>query len=434
VKSALLACLTGTALLAAGRDEDQLLDRLRTRVNEMLARAPKYTCSLVITREYHEPTLTRLPHSCAELLSWKEAHTYGLTHYSTNRLKLEVTVVEGREVFSWAGAARFEERDLADMLSEGPIGTGGFAGFLSNLFDGRSAAFTYSGEVHRNGRTLAEFAYRVPTASSNHYFRAGGKNWAVVAYEGKVLVDRDSADLAHLTVEVKQPPAASHNCLTSTQLQYTRVPMAGGDFLLPAEVNQRFISTLGNEAENTTRYSSCREFQSESVVTFGRPPAGPRPATGATAPIRPPANRLVMLELARAIDTTTASAGDFFTGRVVQAIRDTRGRELVPAGALIQGHLTRVQRYHLASQTTVVFQPEYVVADAGRVAIALLPRSHREYMWATAGTLDKPVRWRAASTGEVPYRNEHNLGVYHFLGTEVTIPIGFRTEWVTGNP
>jgi len=93
-----------------------------------------------------------------------------------------------------------------------------------------------------------------------------------------------------------------------------------------------------------------------------------------------------------------------------------------------------LQSYHLASQTTVVFQPEYVVADAGRIPIALLPRSHKEYMWATIGPNDKPLRLRAASTGEVPYPNEHNLGVYHFMGTDVTIPAGFRTEWITGNP
>jgi hypothetical protein len=429
MRSVLLAFLALGSIGASGADGDLLLDRVRTRITQMLARVPKYACALAVTREYYEPTFTRLPRSCAELASWKQGHTYGLSHYSTNRLKLDVAMADGREIFSWAGAGKFEERDLADMLSEGPTGTGSFAGFLSNIFDGKSAKITYrGGDV--NSPSTSWFDYSVPLAHSNHRFQTR-KEWVLVAYDGSFQVDNVTGDLLHLTVRVGNPPAASRNCETTADLVYTR----GGNLLLPTDIRQHFVNNAGSEAHNTARYSACREFQTESKVSFARPPAGPRSrASGATLPVPAPTNRPVTLELARAIDTTTASAGDFFTGRLVQPIRDIRGRELVPAGALIQGHLTRVQRYHLLSQTTVVFQPEFVAGDDGPIPIALLPRSHKEYIWATTWSNDKPVRWRSASTGEVPYRNEHNLGVYHFAGTDVAIPIGFRTEWITGKP
>jgi hypothetical protein len=426
VKGALLAFLAVASLRAGEPDANQLLDRVRTRIQEVLARAPKYTCSLSVTREYYLPTFSRQPQSCAELASWKQYSTYARSLYSSNRLKLEVAVADGREVFSWAGAGKFDERELADMLSEGPTGTGSFAGFLSNIFDGKSAQIIYKG----GDSDRSWYDYSVPLAASNHRYRAG-KQWVLVAYEGAFQVNNANADLLHLTVRIGHPPAATRNCETTAELDY----QPGGDFLVPTEMRQRFINNTGTEAENTARYSACREFHSESTVNFGGGAAGPRPASShAAAPVPAPANRPVTLELARAIDTANAAAGDFFTGRLVQAIRDTRGRVLVPAGALIQGHLTRVQRYHQASQTTVVFQPEYVVGDGGQIPIALLPRSHTEYMWATFGPNDKPVKWRAASTGEVPYRNEHVLGVYHFMGTDVVIPTGFRTEWVTGKP
>lgn len=93
-----------------------------------------------------------------------------------------------------------------------------------------------------------------------------------------------------------------------------------------------------------------------------------------------------------------------------------------------------MRHYYQASQTTVVFQPESVVAEGGRVPIALLPRTHTAYMWATFNPGEKTHAVAAASASEVPYRNEDGLGVYHFSGTDVVVPTGFRTARITAKP
>lgn len=54
---ALLACDVMTGLHASAADQDELLSRVPTRINEVIARAARYTCSLSITREYYLPTI-----------------------------------------------------------------------------------------------------------------------------------------------------------------------------------------------------------------------------------------------------------------------------------------------------------------------------------------------------------------------------------------
>src|SRR5689334_2912584 len=108
----LAAFAAANALPAAPPAEDALLTRAQERIQNMLKRVPRYTCSVAIARKFYEPTLVRRPASCAELLSWKLLNTYGLTYASIDRLKLDVAIADEREIFSWHGAETFDSRGL----------------------------------------------------------------------------------------------------------------------------------------------------------------------------------------------------------------------------------------------------------------------------------------------------------------------------------
>jgi hypothetical protein len=427
------ALFFGITSLCLAADEAALLDRARSRIESMLARAPRFTCALDITRQYYQPTLTRQPRNCADLAKWKQEILYGLTHFSTDRLRLDVTVGDQREMFSWRGAASFDQRDLADMLP-GPIGTGGYAGFLTNIFHDRAALLTYAGVDRVRNRPTTKFAYAVGLSRTNHKFLVG-KQWEPVEYEGFVDLDSETADLLRLTVVVKHPPKASNCCEVAVQLDYAPPgPGAGSQiYLLPAETRHRYIDADAREVENLAAYSACREFQSESQIYFGHPDQ--RPAAAAmTASLELPANRQVTLALNEPIDMRTAAAGDTFIARVIETLRDARGEILVPDGSLVEGHLTRVDQWHRWNQATVVFQPESVRLAGKRLAITLHPRPSREHMWATMETPAGSFRWRAASSGQVVTPNERKLGVYDFTGENVIVPAGFRTRWITAKP
>jgi hypothetical protein len=418
------------ALSAFAADDTALLSRARDRIAAMVNRAPRYTCSLSIARAYYRPSVSAHFRSCAELMKWRDEHSYLRSAYSKDRLRLDVTLAEGREIFGWPGSGAFDRRDLPDMLAEGPVGTGSYIGYLSNIFEPNSIAITYTGRRDLNGRTLNWYKYDVPITASRHHYRAGNE-WPRVAFDGTFALDPETADLIYLTIRIADPPQRSGNCETSGELTYSLIQTQAGEFLTPSRATQHFTNLDVYEAENLAVYTGCREFSAASSLSFGHPAAGPA-AAAATTGIAAPDGRPVDLELVAAIDTATASAGDTFAARVVQPIRDRRGTVLVPAGALVYGHLTRVQQDILSNLTTVVFQPERLRTDDGSLALGLIPRSKREYVWGTASSNGKPLPYRAQSLGEIPYPNERQLGVYHFRGAGVVVPTGFRTEWLTG--
>ena len=64
---------------------------------------------------------------------------------------------------------------------------------------------------------------------------------------------------------------------------------------------------------------------------------------------------------------------------------------------------------------------------------ALLPRPPGQRQWRDWPG-ERPLGWRAVSTSEVLSPTERKHGVYVFAGDGVTIPEGFRTDWITPKP
>jgi hypothetical protein len=84
-----------------------------------------------------------------------------------DRVRLDVTVVNGGEIFSWAGARRFESRDVQKLVGNGATVTGEFGGFLLGAFSHQPDMLQFDGI--RDG--LAWFNYRVPLAASTYHFQ-----------------------------------------------------------------------------------------------------------------------------------------------------------------------------------------------------------------------------------------------------------------------
>jgi hypothetical protein len=75
---------------------------------------PNHTCVEAIQRDRYEPVVGRSSKSCDTLMARRKQPAFStqLRLDSTDKLRLDVALADGGEIYSWAGANRFDERDL----------------------------------------------------------------------------------------------------------------------------------------------------------------------------------------------------------------------------------------------------------------------------------------------------------------------------------
>jgi hypothetical protein len=102
-------------------DPIEVLMRLRDQVLAHGLKVPNHTCVETVERDVYEPVVAPGVASCEALLAWRRLGDPGLRRNTTDRLRLDVGLAGGQEVFSWAGALRFEDRDLDELVPENAI-------------------------------------------------------------------------------------------------------------------------------------------------------------------------------------------------------------------------------------------------------------------------------------------------------------------------
>lgn len=411
---------------AADRDPASVLQQVRSKVLETSKSLVNYTCVETVTRNYFRPAASRLPRACPLLMELRTHPTpdLELRPFSTDRLRLEVTIVDRGEIYSWAGASRFNDAGIYRLVRGGPIGTGAFGGFLITVFFADPKKFGFLGNRTLDGRKLLEYSFNVP-ASDSHYEVKLKDSWYHTAYTGVFLVDPETSDVVRMTVQTGELPAAAECCQSNTTLDFENVEIGRYRFLLATRSRQHWIYPTGDEAENTTVFSSCREYLGQSSVTF-LPEGGAAPSAEQTRALSRPSAVPEGLRLAfaldAAIDVNTAAAGDAFTGHLTEPLRDRKGKGLAPKGALVEGRLLRVETFANPQQAFVVMRPDAVETKGGKLRLAALRDWQR---------IANESRSRKGVPVYLPAPGEDRAGVFQFPGDRVLIPKGFRSEWRT---
>ncbi|HKE26206.1 MAG TPA: hypothetical protein VKB88_27810 [Bryobacteraceae bacterium] len=408
----------------------EVLMRLRDRVLEHARKVPNHICVETVERQRFEPVVGRLHKSCEALLDARSRSAPSLRRDSTDWLRLDVGLADNHEIFSWAGAAHFEERDLDEIVPEGAIGTGLFATLLLSVFENRNPHYQFAGEETVDGRRLFTYSFKVPQAESHYRVKTRQKDWIVTGYEGELLVNPRTAELVRINVRTDQLPDSTSSCEIDTVMEYGIVPLDGFDYLLPQSTRQRFIGREGDEAENRTGFASCREYRGESTLTFG----GSADAKGGAARNRLgvalPAGQAAVIELTKAIAFQGSAAGDPIEGRLAGPLRDTqRDVTLAPQGAKVVGRLMRVET-RATGQYSIALRWETVELDGMKVPLSLKPnRAIPDLRRSPQGTLQ-----RRGVEIELPRAGEEHYAVYHLTGKDSRLEAGLRTEWVTIEP
>ncbi len=355
---------------------------------------PASTIQLGLIRDHMVDQLHRQPnYTCVETVE-RSARAGAKKNYQLkDTLRLEVALVDGKEMFAWPGAKKFEATDLSDMIKEGAIGNGNFASFARAIFQTSSTVFDYKGP----DGALVRYDYRVPQFQSGYTIRIADKH-AVVGFRGSIFADPKTLDVHRIGVIAENIPTELGLAATDTRMDYARVKIGETDFLLPAQSELTMVDLNGQEHRNHVRLASCREFAGESVLTFDEAPADSvTPSPARVEDISLSADLVLDLRLDVEIDTETAAVGDQLRARLANDVKQ-KGRVLIAKGATVTGRVTRLDKHSDFTELGVEFVE---AASAGvrahfRGKLDSLPQG-----WFLASTLThRHAAVRPAETGE----------------------------------
>ncbi len=373
---AIVTVVVASGLAASGQQPPEPADVLRRTQEHLLpdlARLPRYTCVQTITRKYFRAPFSH-PHSCAGLIQAHDERTGELKSTGWDRLRLEVAIAEGQNVFSWVGAAKFEEDNLEELAGRGPLGSGDFGSFLESVLS--RATVSFKGEKVVHNRRLLEYSYDMPVGKSGYLVRTRTE-WVPTAYHGTLLLDPNMADVVNLTVRTAELPDSNPACQASSEVEYQRTAIHDRMVLVPKETRLNTIDREGSEALSVTTYQSCREYSTKSRMlavapthdVAGPPSPAPEPSPSPLSP-----DLAFDCRILTPINSDTAAAGDPVEGVLRSPINDKKNGFQIPVGTRVRGRLTRFeQRSGMFDSFRVVVQWESIEVKGKPVPLRAAP-------------------------------------------------------------
>jgi hypothetical protein len=426
--------LFAASMASAGvLESDEAIRRAAEKVASSAKSIHSYTCIETIERDYYRPRGNTLPRECPVLMEQRKnpAPDMVLLLAARDRLRLEVATSSRGEIHSWPGASRFADSGIETLVREGPIGTGAFGTLLTIVFLQDVKKFEYLGDIREAGRRQFMYIFSVPVSASHYRVKTMDNSaWLTVGYQGVLHIDAETADPVRIMVVTNDLPPAAGVCQTAANLVFKHDSGLGDELLLPASAGQHYVSINGNETQNNISFSNCRQYSSESTITYGASSGDGASRVRPVAKLNPvvdiPGWLPFSMELLSTIDTNNAAGGDRFTARLATPLRDGR-RTIAPKGALIEGRVSNVG---------IGFRP------VESVAIGLIPES-LEIKGAKipfAARLD-------LRTDVVTKQQKKRKGLVFFLpapgeypheirlpGTHNVLAKGFVSEWMTATP
>jgi hypothetical protein len=168
----------------------------------------------------------------------------------------------------------------------------------------------------------------------------------IVGYHGSIDIDPQSADLLAATViPTDLQEAMPMACDTGIRMMYKRTTLNASAFTIPEAVAQEYVDGNGWYFSNWIQYNGCRQYSAESTFQFGNDGTAPRLDSSQPQAARamPRRGSTLELRLVTNLDSGLSSAGDPVEAVLVRPVQARDGRA-IPAGSMVSGHLTQVQR------------------------------------------------------------------------------------------
>ena len=382
--------------------ELSLLARIKQRMAHNLSRAPNYTCLETIERSARDHPSQRFR--------------------TADRLRLEVALVNRKELFSWPGAEKFEEKSLNDLVGGGTTTTGDFALHARAVFLSRAPTFAYVGEEIRQGRRTVHYSYRVSRLLSGYNMEVGDRR-ATVGFHGNLWVDRETLDLIRLEVRADDVPSDLGVSEAITEIEYGNVRVADSEFLLPQSVVFTMKQLSGEERRNHTVFTGCRQYVGRAVLSFEEAPGEHSAAPNQPAKIELPAGLSLDARLATAIDSQKAAVGDPITATVAEDVKK-EGKVIVPKGAVLAGRIRRLERRFGRTE-------HYMV---GLEFSSLQFQDKRAGFFADLEQIGPISGVSAKQPPVLAFGEKPGVGMIFIRGSRCRLPRGFQMVWRTTGP
>ncbi len=329
---------------------DPTIDRIKEKMRQSLERVPDYTCLQTIERT----NFTEQARKRADKQARQDGRGYDARMYAnaSDTIRVEVALVDGKELHSWPGAEEFTSTPLATMVGYGLVSAGDYATHLETLFAADEAGFDYVGEESLQGRNVLHYDYRVPLVKSKYLLRNGGQE-AMVAHHGSLWADAESLDLIRLTFEADHIPFRLKVTKATTERSYMRLLIGGSSVVLPekSRVVMRFSS--GVESRSEISYEDCRQFGAQSELSFGEIAEPADREIEVIEESQIPPGVLLRIRLETRIDSEGSAVGDPIRGKLKQAAK-RGGKTLAPRGAAVTGRIRVLERHTYPKEVFMV--------------------------------------------------------------------------------
>jgi hypothetical protein len=252
---------------------------------------------------------------------------------------------------------------------------------------------------------------------------------ALVGYHGSFWADAETLDLVRLEVYADDIPPLLQLQSASDVMEYGRVPIGGADFLLPRQAELVMVDLAGNESHNRTRFSGCRQYTGESVLSFGDTAATVAPPAHPIEEIQLPSGLIVEARLDTAIDRERTAIGDPVTAIVDRNVKQA-GKIVIPKGAVLAGRVVRLEKLAGGPYSYYRIGLDFSTVHFGNGQADF--HGHLESVDALAYSsfrvsLTPPAELRSAPEASDP-------GSFYLKGSRLSLPRGLRLVWRTEFP
>jgi hypothetical protein len=257
-----------------------------------------------------------------------------------DRIHVEVAFIEGNEMFSWPGAHTFEPYLLEQIPQVGASGAGAFGGWTRALFGAAGPDFMNAGACSVEGRRGSQYRFLMPARTSDYEVRFGGKK-TIAPYTGFVCVDPDSLEVMFLEVSVGQLPSPIASISESIHFARARVGLA--DFLLPQNDELTIADREGTENRNVIEFTGCREYTSQSSISFDAEPKAATDTKASSEDLQLPGGIPLDLKLESPIVSDDSAVGDPIMARLNRTVNSVGIS--IPKGAVVSGRIRGLEQY-----------------------------------------------------------------------------------------
>jgi hypothetical protein len=320
-----------------------LLNRLRAHMAETLATQPNYTCVESIER--------------ASLGQREDVYRV------RDVVRLEVALVDHKEMFAWPGSKEFEDASLRTFVPTGMFGNGYFGLYAGAVFEDPRTGFAavaarHTGQGSPVQAGTVQYGFRVPAAVGMEIHAADAT--ATVGYRGTLYADAGTLDVLKLEVAAENMPVRLGLREATGTVEFARVRIGESEVLLPTASESVMLTWMGDTSRNRIRFSECREFLGKSTVAFGAAPREAAAARAAKLEIQLPRGLSVALRLMDENNTDEMAIGDP-VGAILDADLRANGKLLFAKGTSVSGRvvaLTRVANYTVIGLTFLEAESE----------------------------------------------------------------------------